>query len=191
MEDQRPVDRPTEHGADGSRSAAPPTARGAIRPVDRTTWPTTLGVISIVLGSLGLVYYPISFVMTMAISPEQGGPGLPFLVASHVVAEGLAGWLLGVGVGLARRRRWGAAHARLWAWAKIAFAVISIGLGFALQSTDAIKEAQAEAGVPAEMMVLIMVVGGLVSLGWALWLPVLLLVWLRRKPVRTQWEAWA
>src|SRR5262245_60768475 len=109
----------------------PPTEQGEFAPWQApATWPTAVGVISIVLGALGLLMYTWGSVMqffpetyasysganpsmkeTMRIQRETA----PWMIGSGVLQSACSLLLLIAGIGMTGRRPWAPKTARTWA----------------------------------------------------------------------------
>jgi hypothetical protein len=134
--------------------AAPPIVPGELGKM-AATWPLTLGIISIVMGALGILRHGCGLIQSLFMSVAMGamssvkqGPGAPptdpLLMqkvvgwqiaqgAIAIVALGLAVWLLVAGIALLMRRRAGVWSHRLWAWVRIGVAVLEGGAAAGVQ----------------------------------------------------------
>jgi hypothetical protein len=196
--------------------AAPPTARGELRLRQNESWPTTIGVISIVLGSLGILanlwgIAGIFVARAFSTSSTQSGAGpasvthFPWstsMLVAHGVFAGVAlcvsVWLLVAGIGLVRRKRWGVKATRGWAWARIATAVVQVGLTYWLQRVqfDAMQTQMASEGGPpppaffGALGTTFAAVISVLTFAWAIAWPLVCLLWLRRPVIRAQYQRW-
>ncbi len=151
---------------------SPPVIAGDL-PGVQEGWPKVFGVISIVLGSLGLAMNACS-----AISGLVGGPLLasfmkklpsnasgsganpaadlermmdvmhPWMVVSGVLALGnlfVSAWLLVAGIWLVKRRAAGVRQHINWAWVRIAMVLVTVGVTAAshIATFDAVRGVQA------------------------------------------------
>lgn len=189
--------------------APPPTQVAPVPRPEPSSWPTVLGVIAIIFGALGV----FGGCLTVA-SPfvarwmERNfiGPsdvnilGLPtstdmvaLVVGLGVLEATLGVWLLVGGIGLARRRRASAWPLKTWAVAKVFYVVISTVVMAVLQQPQMEAMAQDPSMAPlgsgfVEMMTY---VGVVIQILWGSALPVFLLIWLSRRPIREEMSAWA
>ncbi|MDP7030164.1 MAG: hypothetical protein QF733_08085 [Phycisphaerales bacterium] len=97
--------------------------------------PQWVGVVSIVIGILGLLCWGGSAAMTIAASSMQGMmEGAPQLSAAHRTFEfavSIAGvvlglWLIAAGSGIASGRPWGRRGVRLWGIVRLAVAIVGL-----------------------------------------------------------------
>ncbi|HRJ49848.1 MAG TPA: hypothetical protein PKU91_04910, partial [Phycisphaerales bacterium] len=116
------------------------------------------------------------------------------LVAINLLLGGLAVLLIVAGIGLLRRRRWGAAWMVRWSILKIiagiAFAVVS-----ALMQRDQIHAMAGSQNDPAASAVLgmgplMIVVTAVFALVWTATFPVFVLVWMGRGTIRKTIASW-
>jgi hypothetical protein len=141
---------------DSSFVAAPPTVAGALGK-ERAAWPSTLGIMSIVLGLLGLLRHTcgLSSLLMGALTlgagtAGQGSPGssqgeqeMMRAYGMWTLASGaasalaflLAAWLLVAGIMLLNRRRSSVGQLRLWACLRIVVALLAAGAAFGANAT--------------------------------------------------------
>lgn len=173
-----------------------------------SSWPTTLGVICIVFGGLGLACYGCGSVQTAlgpwmaGMVPEEQRPATPqglqlvVQVAQMCTAFALSVWLLVAGIGLTRRRPWSRAHCMGWSVVKILLVVVGTVAGalFAPDSVQQVNDQLSQGGrqtPPFTMTTQIIYIILLISLLWFLVWPVVLLLWFSRASVKAEVEAWA
>lgn len=169
-------------------------------------WPTPIGVISIVLASLGLLCYgcqsgaTIMNPMFMGMIPEDQRPPSPStaLYATQIVqlcgSFLLSCWLLAAGIGLCKRRPWAPRGCVAWSWIKIIFSLIGAGLSlfFVGESVQQINDGMTQQGStpPFTMTVpLLMVILAAMTLLVLVW-PAFLLVWFARGSVKQEVARW-
>ncbi len=211
---QTPGDEAHAEGSGPPTAGAPPTVRGEFRPMDRAAWPTVIGVISIVLGSMGVLGNLVGLVSVavmqvtgeMFMGPAEGmGMTGPMLIAQGVysfVALGVSVLLLTSGIGVVQRRLWGVKATRLWAWTRILLTVVGAALTYWVQTEqfaamDESMQQQQGGGGGAPPPGLLGAMGSIVivaSVAWALvwgwaW-PVICLIWLARAPVKAHYLKW-
>ncbi len=195
---------------------APPVAAVAPRP-RASPWPTVLGVISIVLGALGILAYGCGSLMAnvgvLFVSDAFAAKGaldpvnaasiealreyLPWNLAVAVVSAGLAAMLLLGGISLCRRRRRGRTILRWWSVLRIAWAVPATFASYFSQAAqfNAMMEAAEASSAPMPgFMFGFMKGAGLagvaVGLLWAWALPVFMLAWFTRRNIRQEVDGW-
>jgi hypothetical protein len=172
-----------------------------------TRWPMTVGIISIVLGALGLLCYGCNsgstLITPMMVSsiPEDQRPPTPqgvqliMQIVQMCVSFLLSLWLLIGGIGLTGRRGWARGTCLGWAWVKILFTALSTAISLVLLD-DIVKQindqlARQPGGAPftftREMMLGIMLIG----LIWMLIWPVFMIAWLSRGRIRDECALWA
>ncbi len=187
-------------------SMTPPVGLGEL-PDLPSKWPSVIGVISIVFGSLGLVCYGCNSLSTMlspmmqnALPPEARasmpqGTFLVISIASYCVNFVLSVWLLTTGIGQLRRRPWSRASAIGWSLVKILTTVVGTVATLAFlpdivaRTNSMFQRPNATAlfTITESMIVAIMVIGLVFSIAW----PVFMLVWFMRQRIRDEVTAWA
>ncbi|MFW6058903.1 MAG: hypothetical protein ACODAQ_01900 [Phycisphaeraceae bacterium] len=187
--------------------SAPPTVRGAQAGARRPSrWPTVLGIISIVLGALGLLGLIWQMAMPFVMEPflnSLGPPGTaqtqelavqrhPLMLASNVFQFVLAAILLAVGVLLIRRRALARRLGLTWAWLDIVAVVLGLTINYVLQQAHWAEQQAAGSATPGmqnfEQVGLI--IGSLVGLVFGCALPVFMLIWLSRAKVKAEVVEW-
>lgn len=116
-------------------------------PSSRSSWPTVLGVFSIVVGGIGLVMYACGTAQGMGMLAMSSGtaeatPGVPAVSTAFAIwncVNNLVLLIMGVmlvvgGIGLLMRKRWSVCLVRLWAWLRILTVVIGVVSSFVFQS---------------------------------------------------------
>lgn len=181
-----PASTPMEAPA---RRAAPPTEPGALGG-PRSTWPSVIGVMAIVFGSIGLLLVGVQIVGSLflgsAASPQGPFTGPAWTWASVAVSGALAFWHIVAGSMVFGRRRKGPPVLIAWA---IADSVVVVGLGIA---TLALAGA-ANQGVPpggAAVVTAMVVASALLGIVPQLIWPVFVMIWLARRTIRAEWRAW-
>lgn len=186
----------TQPGA--AHEAAPPTMPGAVAAAP-STWPTVFGVISIVLGALGVLGAAFGFV-SLALIPRllpagQGThfPGTVMTVSVSSAALNLmvAALLIAAGAGLARRRRWGVGATRTWAIMRIVLAIVGVGVAWWMQSWMRQHPPQTANAPPPGFTKTVQSISLLLGLMWALAWPIICLAWLGRPRVRAEYDRWS
>ncbi len=181
----------------------PPTEPGELPACTRqTSWPRTLGIVSIILGVLGVLFGTIGASARLilkafqvmvedkgAVDWDAVGRAVAWLARISLVAAILAAVLLVVGIGLVRRRAWAIRAGKAWAIAQIVVTVLGTAGSHVIQR--AIAEALRQAGTSA---------GGLPlgtspaatawSLVWGCALPVFVLIWFARREIREEVAGW-
>lgn len=184
---------PIEPGALGTGTPAP-------------TWPKPIGIIAIILGSLGMLGGALGMVapqvmgtMASKMPPEVAGQ---FEVmddfAGWTIASSLAGLVVAVallvaGIGVLKQRRWGVTAIQAWAAVKMLLVVATSILTYQIFQETAVTMSQTQ-GVQA-MPGGFMSAMGAFSVGfgllWGWALPVFLLVWFARRKIKQQVASWS
>ena len=124
---------------------------------------------------------------------------MPLNLISLPVATALSVWLLVAGIGILRRRPWSRPTSLGWAVGKMLYAVPASVLGYIQQTamSAAVEDALASdpgASVPTGFFRFFESLGA-VSVGcgllWAWALPIFLIIWFLRAPVKAEVERWA
>ncbi len=187
-------------------SPEPPLMYDSLPP-PQSSWPKVIGIISIILGSMGLMCYGCNSLATLAqpwladIAPPGQRPvavqGMQ-LVMSVIVACGtfLLSILLVIGGGgLTTRKYWSVGALKWWAILRIVLAFVSSIIGF-VYIEKTIRDlndqfAQQSITMPPtftnSLMIMSIILGFLITLIW----PVFLLIWFARSSVRREIESWA
>ena len=183
----------------------PPSEVGELPPKP-SGWPTALGAISIVFGSLGLVCYGCVSVNTVlspwlvTMVPEDQRPVTPQGIQLFVqifqmcAATGLSVWLLIAGIGLIRRRPWARSHALGWSVVKLLLTLVSTVTGVAFLG-ETVKQVNSQLagsqGTPMFTVTVPMMLAFMaVSLAWFVVWPLFLLIWFSRSAVKDEVAAW-
>lgn len=180
----------------------PPTS-SAVSPTP-PVWPTVIGVISIVFGSLGLLNGCVGLIMPFVIGKlmvfftdakmqamfgsMSGHAG--WSIAAGVTGMAVGGLLLASGIGSVGQRRWSTRTHAIWAVLAILQSGVSGMYAYLLQQAQ--FEAMQGAGVPMMPMMgeAFAAVGLLIGLMFACAYPIFMLVWLMRAPIREQVSRW-
>lgn len=171
-------------------------------------WPTIIGVIAVIFGSLGALggcmgsvmmpLMPKLNEMLSEVVPKGRSTGLeafdevgPWLSALSLVSILIALLLLVGGIGLLRRRPRSAGVCRTWAVVKMLFVVVNAYVGMIVQVRN-FEAMQADPNMPmfsgfADIMGVMVFIFTLLW-GWAL--PIFLLIWLARRSVRDEIATW-
>ncbi len=196
-----------------AQPVAPPTQPGALATPQRpANWPSVIGTIAIVFGSGGILVG-----LWGAASPfgmrffewamEQSQPsavvdrqvavmeaGLPWTVASSLLAAALAILLLLGGIRLTKRRRSSMRLLKFWVVMKIPVVVIVTIAGVLMQELQFEIMGQSPGLTPMpfgggffDVMIVVTLVFGL-AWGWAF--PVFLLIWLSRGKIENEVAGW-
>ncbi|MEX0652743.1 MAG: hypothetical protein WD534_17245 [Phycisphaeraceae bacterium] len=200
----------TESALPDTAPTAPPTDRSDyVAPPPHRTWPTAIGIIAIIFGSLGalgaLWGAAAPFLMewlfdAMGLQQAEVQAQLEIMrsllwwsVSFSLVSLLLALLLLMAGVQLIRRRRQAGALCWWWAVLKMALVVGGVALGYVAQQqqmelmTAQQQSHQQMAGAVSEAMALFNIAIGL-AWGWAL--PVFMLIWFSRRSVKADVASW-
>jgi hypothetical protein len=191
---------------DHTTPVAPPLQPGPLGAVQRApVWPTVLGVIAVIWGSLSLLGTAVGLLVQGWVPRPAPGehpePDAAMLAAvnspAYQALTTIAGVILGIllvvaGIGLLRRVRWSIGAAKVWSWATIAMALI--GTVYLLYVFNDLLAAATPEGQQAPMsqgaFAAMMIGGAVLGLVWALILPVFMLIWFRRGTIRKQYAMW-
>lgn len=185
---------------------APPTDAGEPdRPQRGSSWPTVIGTIAIVFGSLaavGSLCHALTPLVTQKIAslvPEEtakaiqaGQMQLLWTILGSLVAIGLGALLLVAGIGLVKHRRWGVKTTTVWAVLKIIYALAVTGMMPAAQkqALEAMQQDPNFPNLPAGFAGVIMAVAMIVSVLWLSALPVFMLIWFSRGKIKHEVGQW-
>lgn len=165
-------------------------------------WPTVIGILAIVLGSLGLlggIWGAVSpLVMKTLFQNMAVDPDMPYFsekwtqwtIMSSVVSGAVAVVLIVAGAGMLKRTAWSPRVARIWAVIKMVFVIVNVVLAFQIQQST--METTAQTGGPRTVVnVSFLTIPGIfVGLVWGWALPVFLLIWFGRASIKEQVSKW-
>ncbi len=188
---------------------APPTEPVTYVPAQQpSSWPTVLGVIAIVVAGLGIltsVWAVFGTQVAERISSRFSPPNMQmsivqiqkrwgaWTIISTVLSLSLAVLLLAAGIGLIRRRAWAPPLCRAWAVLKMLLVLAGSVVGYQIGRESFDMMSQQNPNMPAlgagagSLFAAFGVCAGLLW-GWAL--PVFLLIWLARRPIKTEIAEW-
>ena len=186
---------------------APPTQPVTYAPpAQRSSWPTVLGIIAIVLGALGILGGLWGLISPMVMkaawanapAPNQAmldaiEPWRGWVVLCALVTIVLAIALLVSGIGLVRRRTWARPLCQTWAVFKILYVLASSGLGYQMARASYDTASQQSPNLPAlgpTFAQSMAAVGVCVGIVWSCALPVFLLIWLSRARIKAEIAEW-
>jgi len=174
-------------------------------PASNSSWPKVLGIIAIVLGAMAALGSCIGagasfFAGAMVdLVPEGQASGLEgmmawqtWLVGLSVLATGLGIGLLVGGIGLLRRRAYAATACLGWAALKMVYVLASAFVGYQVNVAqfEAMQNDPNMAGMPAGFMGAVSLFGAVLGVLWGWALPIFILVWFSRRPIREEVESW-
>lgn len=201
------------NGGMGYAADAPPTEHGefvAARPPE--SWPTVIGVLSIIFGALGVLGNACSIVTTLFLGsfagmvPEEDAAELEAQLAQGVPYPGLTAGvaagefvisilLLVGGILLLMRKRQGVPLLKAFAWLDLLMNTLGVVLSYftmqaQMQAAQNDPNMQQMLPGPAAMMQgmgsVMLVLGWLFSAVW----PVFLIVWFSRQRIRDAVDSW-
>ncbi|MEX2218940.1 MAG: hypothetical protein WD749_09290 [Phycisphaerales bacterium] len=186
-------------------SAMPPPPSGP------TTWPMVIGIIAIVLGSLGLlsscagIAGPL-FVKFAAAMAEEGGAKesemvalrgieqyMGLLILDSILGLVAAALLLVAGIGLLKRTAWSPRAMVIWAIGKIPLVVFATVVGYLVNQAQfeaMANDPQQKTPVPAGLMEAIAAGSAVFTFIFGIALPIFVLVWFTRAKVRAETAGW-
>ncbi len=187
----------------------PPTDGGAIPPKP-ASWPTVIGVIAIIFGSLATLGGCFGLVSSlfldqfMSLVPQGEAEEMtsaldglkPALIISGALTMVLAIVVLIGGIGLLRRRAWGRSTCLTWAGLKIVLVVGNSVLSYIVQQSqfqamaEDLNMAGSMPGFLPALMQAMGVVGLVVGLLWGWALPVFMLIWFSRRKIKAEIAQW-
>jgi len=190
--------------ADAPPTAVPPQQPGEIgRPAQAPTWPTVIGVISIVFGAgacLGGVWglFAPQFLDLMAKQMPQGQAEMfsavqewsTWMVVNAALTVIIALVLLAAGIELVRRRARGVKLCRVWAVLKIIFGIVGAYIGLQIQQAQFREMSQGNLPVGGGFYVVVGVVSMVFGIAWTCAYPVFLLIWFSRAKVKNEYTQW-
>ncbi len=208
MSDSEPQDN-----LPSAQPVAPPTQPGTIAAPQRPgNWPTVIGTIAIVFGSGGILVGLWGAASTFAMrfiewALEQSQPsgvvdsqvavmeaGIPWTVASSLIATAIAILLLLGGIRLNKRKRSSMRLLKFWAVMKIPVVVIVTIAGILMQELQFEIMGQSSGGMPMPFgggfLDIMMAIGLAFTLAWGWALPVFLLIWLSRGKIKNEVAGW-
>ncbi len=156
----------------------------------KSSWPTAIGVISIVLGSLGLICTPLSALVNkfnpQAKDMQAKFPDwwMTYSTASLPVGIALAVLLLVAGICLLKRIHASRALHLTYAGANIAWAVIG-----SIMVITVLFPSFLESDMP-KAVAMGAIGGAIVGMAFGMVWPIFLLVWFRRRKIRQQVQGW-
>ncbi len=188
-------------------SFTPPTAPSPVQPTERPrVWPTTIGVISIVLGSLGIIggcWGVVSPTFMGALSEQmpqgsiQGAETMAKHAGMYAVSGGagmmVATLLLIAGIGMLRRRPWSVSANRWWAVLKMLLVVGQVAFAILIQDevvAEITRNDPNAAAMGAGFVSVAVGIGFAFVLLWGWAYPVFLLIWLSRRGVKAETASW-
>lgn len=165
-------------------------------------WPTVIGVLGIVLGSLGLLggiwgaVAPI--VMKTLFQNTAMDPNMPqfterwihWTVILSVLTSAVAVLLIVAGAGILKRAAWSPRAARIWAVLKMVLVIANLVVTFEIQRSALAAATQAGGPGMTVNANLIMIPSLCFGLLWGWALPVFLLIWFSRASIKEQVSKW-
>lgn len=180
--------------------SAPPVAK-------RSSWPTVLGVIALVMGGMSVLggcvglgsMFAVDWLIEMA-GEEEAGQLLVlrdwklYTIISQIGTMLLAVVLITAGVGLLKRSAWAATLCMVWAITKLIFELACFVPAMQLQSEQMAASLEDSSGqVPAgfEGMMQAFAIGSMcLTYVFILALPAFFIIWFLRRPVREEVARW-
>jgi len=186
---------------DGEYPYPPVQSDPAYATMKRAVWPMVIGIVCIVLGSLGLICYGCQGVGTVVmfsgatnLPPEfqNARPPQPVLIGNMVnacVSFILSLWLLLAGVALTMRRPGARSALMAWSVCKI-IVVIGITIHSIIYVSAHVQHMNQQQGPFPQMtealMIVTLLIQGMIYLIW----PVFLLIWFMIPKFKNEVESW-
>ena len=186
----------------------PPTVPGSI-PAQRSSWPTVLAIVSIVLASLGLlggIFQMVILFLAPLIYDTVGGQDPSVTAQREVLERTFSMQLMGVllatltaalllysGVVLYKRRARGVRWSKIWAMIQLFTGLVGVAIGTWVQRLTMAELASAGAAPPPQMggfVAAMTAAGFLIGLVWAWTYPIFMLVWLNRGKIKAETAQW-
>jgi hypothetical protein len=174
-------------------AAAPPTTPEALDlEQGRSSWPTVIGVIAVILAAGGILI-AVWRLLGPLITGASGAKAPPqelrhWASFSQALSVGLSVLLLVAGVELLRRHRWGVSLARAWSIAYMILLVVFSPLTYKLALLEAAKQVQKTSGMTPKV---IAEFGIGTSICFGCVVPVFLLIWFSRRKIRSEVATWS
>jgi hypothetical protein len=204
------------HSNPSQPPAMTPPVHGGEMPAQPTSWPTVLGVILIIMASLGLLsnvcggVFSVFAPQIMSAMPAEAADDptfkaqmdvtrrfMPFQLANAAILLALGVLLLMAGIGLARRRRASIKYARLWATGRILWAIpAAVATHYIMvESLKMMEQAAADSGQPMPagimgFMQMLGPVGAVINLVFWCAMPVFVLIWFARAKIKNEVATW-
>lgn len=165
-------------------------------------WPTVIGVVGIVLGSLGLlgaIWGAVAPLVMKTLFPNMAAdPDMPHFserwiqstIISGVVSSAVAIILIVAGAGMLKRTAWSPRVARIWAVIKMVLVVANLVVAFQIQQSTMANMAQVGGRGMVVNVNFLTIPGILFGLLWGWALPVFLLIWFSRPSIKEQVSKW-
>lgn len=188
--------------------AAPPRERTLFTPVPSPpNWPTVLGVLAIIFGTLGalggcmgamslLFFQPLGQAVAQHQQPnpfEFVDAWMGWIIGLSIATVVVAALLATGGIGLVRRSAWSRGVILAWVAVKMLFVVVQVLVNHEMQKDE--FAALAESGVNASgaqwFLAAIGVAGVVIGILWGWALPVFMLIWFSRAKVKAQVNGWS
>ena len=181
-----------------SPAKTPPSEVGELPP-DPSRWPTLIGVVSILLASLGLAagccgmaspFLPGFF--SDMVPPEQielmraSQPPVLWVISASLIGLAVSTLLLLAAIGILRRRSSGVTLCRVWAWINIPWAAISIIASIYIHLQVPQDAQQMSVG----LQYVFLAFGICFTLLFGLGFPLFLLLWFSRARIKEEVDAW-
>ena len=169
-------------------------------PETPSKWPTGVGVLGIVLASLGFVFgccavgnpFYMPFFINMMENSNAPKKDVELMKASQMPAAwmiiagligiGLSALLLVGAINVVRRRTKGVGLCKTWAWINMPWAVISLMVGLYFQ----MRVPQSGAGQSFSLAF-----GGCMTLVFGIGIPIFFLAWFSRQKIKDEIASWS
>lgn len=199
-------------------AAAPPVVgvMGYATRVQESSWPKVVGIIGIVLATLGILggvcglassactsNLQVTMQSTTLSSGQSAQPAMPFVTEmgryrAYTVVAGLVGAALQVillvaSINLMKRRPWTIDVLRIWAGLYIVVSLVGTVVSYHM-TKDMLQQISTAAGpqgqFPVSMSQTFMGVGMVFGIAWSCALPVFILIWFARDKIKAETATW-
>jgi hypothetical protein len=179
--------------------AAPPIVPGPVVAPSGPVWPRVLGIVAIVVGSLGAfggasaIFAAVVFFLP--IMPGEMGDWQAhwrwWMLVDGAARTGLSCLLLAVGVGLVNHRRWAASSALLWGGLRLVWALTQAAMSVPMVTGQMRAVSAQGGGVPTWLGSSMAALTALFTLAWGVAPAVFVLIWFTRPRVREHTSQWS
>ena len=187
-----------------STDHAPPTAPGALNQGVQSSWPTVVGILSVVFGSMGTLAgfcggLGSLFMGTMMSTFAKGNAqtqsmvdGMKAIMPYQLISCALT-FIPGVillisGIGTLRRRRWARRVSMLWVVVRLVLGGIGVFVG--LRTQQVMQQHMGSMPSPSWASIFQGPAGMVIGLVWVSAYPIFILIWFNRAAIKKETATW-